>query len=86
MHDTAKVDMLKSCFEEYGIKADETILVDDRVYNQYAAIDAGAHPIRYRSEFTTDLPDELRWIPEVHSMQELEQLIDDVNSGKIAFK
>ncbi len=82
MHDTAKVDMLKASFEEYGIKADETILVDDRIYNQYAAIDAGAHPVRYRCEFTTDLPEELRWIPEVHSLKELEDLIDDVNAGK----
>jgi len=86
MHDTAKVDMLKACFEEYGLKADETILVDDRVYNQYAAIEVGAHPIRYRSEFTTDLPEDLKWIPEVHNMQELEALLDDVNSGKIELK
>lgn len=82
MHDTAKVDMLKSCFDKYGLDPDETILVDDRIYNQYAAIDAGAHPIRYRCEFTSDLPEELKWIPEVHGLQELEELIDKVNSGE----
>ena len=71
MHDTAKEDMLKACFAEFGLKAEETILVDDRIYNQYAAINVGAHPIRYRCEFTTDLPEELNWIPEVHSMEEL---------------
>ena len=71
MHDSAKEDMLKSCFQKYGIKAEETILVDDRIYNQYAAVNVGAHPIRYRCEFTTDLPEELNWIPEVHNMEEL---------------
>ena len=50
--------------------------------DKYAAIDAGAHPVRYRCEFTTDLPEELKWIPEVHSMNELEVLVNEVNSGK----
>ncbi|CCZ21769.1 dNA mismatch repair protein MutL [Acetobacter sp. CAG:977] len=71
MHDTAKEDMLKECFEKYGLKAEETVLVDDRIYNQYAAINVGAHPVRYRCEFTTDLPEDLKWIPEVHSMSEM---------------
>ena len=71
MHDSAKEDMLKACFEKYGLKAEETILVDDRIYNQYAAINVGAHPIRYRCEFTSDLPEELNWIPEVKSLEEL---------------
>ncbi|MDD4520254.1 MAG: HAD hydrolase-like protein [Alphaproteobacteria bacterium] len=65
MHDTAKEDMLKQSFEKYGLKAEETILVDDRIYNQYAAINVGAMPIRMRCEFTSDLPPELSFIPEV---------------------
>jgi len=65
MHDTAKEDMLKACFEEYGLKAEETCLVDDRIYNQYAAINVGANPVRMRCEFTSDLPEELSWISEV---------------------
>ena len=69
MHDTAKEDMLKKCFEKYGLKAEETALVDDRIYNQHAAINIGAQPIRYRCEFTTDLPEELKWIPEVNSLK-----------------
>ena len=73
MHDTAKEDMLKSCFEKYGLKAEETILVDDRIYNQHAAINVGAHPIRMRCEFTTDLPEELSWIPEVKDVKELKE-------------
>ena len=77
MHDSAKEDMLKSCFEKYGLKAEETILVDDRIYNQYAAINVGAHPIRYRCEYTTDLPQELNWIPEVRSMEELKSWLEN---------
>ncbi len=68
MHDTAKEDMLKSCFEKYGLKAEETVLVDDRIYNQYAAINVGAMPLRMRCEFTTDLPAELSFIPEVKNV------------------
>lgn len=71
MHDTAKEDMLKECFEKYDIKAEETVLVDDRIYNQFAAINVGAHPLRYRCEFTSDLPDDMKWIPEVYNLQEL---------------
>ena len=75
MHDTAKEDSLKACFGKYNLKAEETVLVDDRIYNQYAAIHVGAHPVRYRCPFTTDLPDDLKWIPEVHNMQELKDLL-----------
>ena len=53
-----------------GIKAEETVLVDDRIYNQHAAINVGAHPVRYRCEFTTDLPEDMKWIPEMHSLEE----------------
>lgn len=70
MHDSAKEDMLKSCFDKYGLKADETVLVDDRIYNQYAAISVGAHPVRMRCEFTSDLPEDLAWIPEVKDVED----------------
>ena len=65
MHDSAKEDMLKECFKKYDLKPEETILVDDRIYNQYATIAIGAHPVRMRCEFTTDLPEDLKFIPEV---------------------
>ena len=69
MHDTAKIDRLKQCYEKYELNPDETILVDDRIYNQYAAIESGAHPVRLRCEFTTDLPDDLAWIPEFANVE-----------------
>ncbi|MGK0456711.1 MAG: FMN phosphatase YigB (HAD superfamily) [Zhongshania aliphaticivorans] len=71
MHDTAKEDMLKDCFGEYNLDAKETILVDDRIYNQYAAINAGASPVRLRCEFTTDLPADISWIPELKTIREV---------------
>lgn len=71
MHDSAKEDMLKSCFEKYGLKAEETILVDDRIYNIYSAIKAGIHPIRFRSEFTTDSPSDLNDVPEVDNIYQV---------------
>ncbi len=73
MHDTAKEDMLKDCYQRYGLKAEETIMVDDRIYNQYATIGSGAHPVRMRCEFTTDLPEELSWIPEVKDVVEFKE-------------
>lgn len=69
MHDTAKEDMLQNCLEHYGLKAEETVLIDDRIYNQMAAVHIGAIPLRYRSEFTTDLPQDLKFIDEVDSLQ-----------------
>lgn len=71
MHDTAKEDMLKVCFEKYDLRPEETLLVDDRIYNQYAAINAGAYPVRLRCEFTTDLPSDIDWIPEFKTVAEV---------------
>ena len=82
MHDSAKEDMLKECFAKYKLKAEETALIDDRIYNQYAAINVGAQPIRYRCEFTTDLPKDLKEIPEVYSFEELKQLLTSLNNNK----
>ena len=76
MHDTAKEDTLRACYDKYGLKPEETVLVDDRIYNQQAAIKSGAHPVRYRCEFTSDLPEDLRWIPEVHSMDEFKEWLN----------
>ena len=82
MHDTAKEDMLKSCFEKYGLHADETVLVDDRIYNQYAAINVGAYPIRMRCEFTSNLPPELNWIKEVKDIAELKDFLENSTALK----
>ena len=77
MHDTAKRDRLKECYAKYDLKPDETLLVDDRIYNQYAAIESGAHPVRMRCEFTTELPHELSWIPEFPNVVTLKNWLID---------
>ena len=77
MHDTAKIDRLKACFQKYDLNPEETILVDDRIYNQYAAIESGAHPVRMRCAFTTDLPSELSWIPEFANVEEVKEWLDE---------
>ena len=77
MHDTAKIDRLKACFQQYDLNPEETILVDDRIYNQYAAIESGAHPVRMRCAFTTDLPSELSWIPEFANVEEVKDWLDE---------
>lgn len=71
MHDNAKADSLKACYQKYHLNPKETILVDDRIYNQHAAIQSGANPVRMRCEFTTDLPEDLAWIPEFKTVAEV---------------
>ncbi len=71
MHDDAKMDRLRDCYEKYELDPDETILVDDRIYNLYAAIRSGGHPVRLRSEFTTASPPDLSWVPEFGNLNEV---------------
>ena len=79
---TEKEDSLKSCLEKYGLKAEETILVDDRIYNIYSAMRAGIYTVRLKSEFTTDLPADLDWVVEVKDIVELKNwLLDEENNG-----
>ena len=77
MQDTAKKDSLLACYQKYDLLPEETILVDDRIYNLHAAIDSGSHPIRMRCEFTTDLPRELSWIPELPNVVAFKQWLVD---------
>ena len=64
---TKEAKML-AVLEKLGAKPEETVLVDDRIYNIYSAIKAGVHPVRFRSEFTTDSPTDLKDIPEVENI------------------
>ena len=53
-----------------ALKKNETVLIDDRIYNIRSALRAGIYAIRFRSEFTTPLPDDLKDIPEVKNIWE----------------
>jgi FMN phosphatase YigB (HAD superfamily) len=77
MQDTAKKHSLLACYQKYDLLPQETILVDDRIYNLHAAIDSGAQPIRMRCEFTTDLPRELSWVPEFPNVVSFKQWLVD---------
>ena len=78
MHDSAKVDQLEYCLKKYNLKKEETVLVDDRIYNIDAALAVGIHPVRMRCEFTTPLPDEPQYknVPEVHNMTEFKNWLE----------
>ena len=56
--------------EKYALKPQEVVLVDDRIYNIHSALKAGIHAIRFRSEFTTPNPPDLKNIPEVFNIGE----------------
>lgn len=64
---TKEAKML-AILEKLGAKPEETVLVDDRIYNIDAALKAGIHAVRFRSEFTTDSPERLKDVPEVENI------------------
>ncbi len=64
---TKKTKMLE-VLARLGAKPEETVLVDDRIYNIYAAKEAGILPVRFRSEFTTDSPEDLKDVVEVKNI------------------
>lgn len=76
LHDTTKEGKFLECFQKYNLVPAETLLVDDRIYNQYAALNVGVLPVRMRCEFTTDSPPDLSWVPEVHSVSEVKEWLD----------
>ena len=57
--------------KKYNLKADETVLIDDRIYNIYAGLKAGIKVIHFRSEFTTKLPPDLSNVPEIRDIRQL---------------
>lgn len=67
--------------EKFGLKPEETVLVDDRIYNIYSALKAGIHAVRFRSEFTTDSPDDLKDVPEVENIYQFKDWL--LNNTKI---
>jgi phosphoglycolate phosphatase-like HAD superfamily hydrolase len=72
MHDTAKIDRLRDCYQKYNLNPKETILVDDRIYNQYAGhrIRCPPCPDALRIHNLTHQP-ELSWIPEFANIEEV---------------
>ena len=84
MHDTTKEGKFLECFKKYELDPQETLLVDDRIYNMYAALNVGVLPIRMRCPFTSDLPADLNWIHEVHAVKEVQQWLDEKGYLKLS--
>lgn len=84
LHDTTKEGKFLECFKKYNLKPEETLLVDDRIYNMYAALNVGVLPLRMRCPFTSDLPEELNWIHEVKNAQEVKEWLDNKEHLKLS--
>lgn len=76
MSDTAKEDLLRFCCEKYNVKPEESVLVDDRIYNLPAALNLGMMAVRMRSPFTTDAPAEFSHIKEIKTAAEILEIIE----------
>ena len=61
------IDMI----QKYRLSLQETVLIDDRIYNIRSALKAGVHAIRFRSEFTTPLPTDLAYVPEITDIRDI---------------
>lgn len=71
MHEgNTKEKKIKDLLKKHKLNPTETVLVDDRIYNIYSALNAGIHAIRFRSEFTTPLPENLHNVPEIEDIRE----------------
>ena len=66
---TKEAKIVELC-KKYNLEQSEVVLVDDRIYNIYSALKAGIRAIRFRSEFTTPNPPDLKDIPEVFDISE----------------
>ena len=84
LHDTTKEGKFLECFKKYNLKPEETLLVDDRIYNMYAALNVGVLPLRMRCPFTSDLPEELKWIHEIKNVQEVKTWLDNKGYLKLS--
>ena len=66
-----KQDVISNLINEGKLNKNETVLIDDRIYNIYSALNAGIHAIRFRSEFTIPSPNDLKHIPEIYDIRQI---------------
>ena len=55
-----KEQRIIECLKKYNLKPEETVLVDDRIFDCETALKVGMHTVRCRSGFTTDTPPEIK--------------------------
>ena len=55
-----KEQRIIECLKKYNLKPEDTVLVDDRIFNCETALKVGMHAVRCRPGFTTDTPAEIK--------------------------
>ena len=55
-----KEQRIIECLKKYNLKPEETVLVDDRIFNCQTAVKVGMHTVRCRPGFTTDTPADIK--------------------------
>ncbi|MDR2933662.1 MAG: HAD hydrolase-like protein [Rickettsiales bacterium] len=65
-----KEQPILDCLEKYKLKASETVLVDDRVFNCETALKIGMHAVRCCPGFATETPSHLKFDAEVGDVLE----------------
>ncbi len=72
-----KEQRILDCLEKYGLKAGESVLVDDRIFNCETALKVGMHAVRCRPGFTMDTPANLKFDAEVRNVSEFKKWLED---------
>lgn len=71
-----KEHRILECLAKYNLKAEETVLVDDRIFNCETAMKVGMHTVRARWATSTPTPPELD-IPEMKDIFAFKKWIDE---------
>jgi len=73
------------CLNKYNLKPEETVLVDDRIFNSQTALNVGMHAVRCRPGITTDTPPDLKakLVAEVKNILEFRNwLLENTSMGE----
>ncbi|MCL2748871.1 MAG: hypothetical protein FWE50_02230 [Alphaproteobacteria bacterium] len=68
---TDKEKMMREFMASHGWQLSETAMIDDRFNNLRGAIKLGIQPIRVKKGFSTDLPADMKFVPEFNNYEEL---------------
>ncbi len=65
-----KEQRIIECLKKYNLVPEETVMVDDRIFNCDTALKVGMHAVRCRPGFTTDTPSDRKFDAEVNNVVE----------------
>ena len=72
-----KEQRIIDCLQKYNLKPEESVLVDDRIFNCETALKVGMHAVRCTPGFTTPTPDNLKFDAEVKNVVEFKQWLEN---------